>query len=449
MYIKTIYPVLISLITLLSCKHKELIKHECSDISCVSSRRDLSSDEGSVVTQANDKHTIKSDTISIVSSAKSSSTISSTSGRAVVTPFEKLSTEEKTAVFLEFSGYGCDQIYYPTNAVYKNLLARHNIALALIKNGFEKLLQTYHLNQQELCFETSKVASSLLVCYKNETEVQYIQGISYKTFLCESAKDRILHSKKAVIEKIKFLNDQIKPLQTQVEKVSLVLNQSTLLYPDSLTKNIKEYIDHYNSIVKEEDKFSKEEVDNFCSKIIEYRTYGEFKEHLQYLTNIMDDFSSTVHRHHHKVRFLGHLKYFILSINPDINKQSEDIKRLKAELLRLQKNVKKYYYFFLIEPISVVLAEGYLEHFLLEDLDLSTQDIKKDREIEKVYMLVYASDDICNACTNAMPKVQSLISEKFHQQGVTVDPSDVDVLYLPISKKKEVDLDRLIIKRIK
>jgi hypothetical protein len=46
-------------------------------------------------------------------------------------------------------------------------------------------------------------------------------------------------------------------------------------------------------------------------------------------------------------------------------------------------------------------------------------------------------------------KVQSLISEKFHQQGVTVDPSDVDVLYLPISEKKEVALDKLIMKRIK
>ncbi len=64
-------------------------------------------------------------------------------------------------------------------------------------------------------------------------------------------------------------------------------------------------------------------------------------------------------------------------------------------------------------------------------------------------MLVYASDDICNACTNAIPKVQSLISEKFQQQGVTVDPSDVDVLYLPISDSKEVNLDKLIMKRIK
>jgi hypothetical protein len=455
---KSFYTLILSIIPFLSCNQQSLMMHETSDSSSCLSKNYSFSDKN-VVAKADYHQSVKSDTISMIESSynrSSSSRICGIYHRITVTPFEKLSTEEKTAVFLEFLEYGCDRICYPIYAFSEQSMNSNKRKLAQIKNGLEELLQDHHLSQSGTYFESNKVNSLLLICYKYETTIQSIKLTNNRSFLSESIQDNIDIFNIEIEKKFESLQEEITTLEDKIEKESslLLLNQSSLLDSKLLVKKIKKYIGkYYNATIIRKGSFKdilmKEEIESFCSKIVQYQTYEEFKEYLQYLTNMMDDFSDTIHHYPNKMRFLDKLKYFILSINPEINRQSENLSKLEAELCRLRRDMQKYSYFFLIEPINIALAEGYLENFLLEDLDLSTQDIKKDKAIEKVYMLVYASDDICNACTNAIPKVKSLISEKFHQQCVTVDPSDVDVLYLPISEKKEISLNKLIMKRIK
>ena len=54
----------------------------------------------------------------------------------------------------------------------------------------------------------------------------------------------------------------------------------------------------------------------------------------------------------------------------------------------------------------------------LEDFELQEGDI--DKPIEKVCLLIYADTAICHACTNAIPKMQNLLSTKFHNLGVEI-----------------------------
>ena len=168
-----------------------------------------------------------------------------------------------------------------------------------------------------------------------------LEKLRNKTFEAKSIASELAASETYIKTKFDLIDNRITELETSIKEKSLQLLNTLLLDDGELTDRVRAYIDsHYNSIVKEKDKFSLEELNKFCSTIVQYKTYGEFKKFLRYRSTLADSFSDTVHRYYNKERFLAKIKHFILRINPEINKQSEALKKQKAELCRLKKDKK-------------------------------------------------------------------------------------------------------------
>ena len=143
---------------------------------------------------------------------------------------------------------------------------------------------------------------------------------------------------------------------------------------------------------------------NFKAQIFEKdEIFEEIKSHCQKNLKLFDNYAN------------------LLSKRKSISKQIVNFKNIYYNKDKL--NDEKFQH-------DILMIRGHFESSLINHFNISETERKKIdiNNLNRIYILIISTNEICSACTNVVPEITKIVTEKL---GIKDDKTKINLLYFP------------------